>query len=306
MRRAVAAHRGSLDEALLSNAFAWMRKAADDRLDGMVALLQKAGRSASIPKRSRAGGLGAKKYTGGKAASVFSRDGRKTLLKKCRARAVWHLCKHDVCAETWQERLQRGGARATSPTARRRLTWWKAAVERGGVHAREGAGAGRRPTRTVAHGAPPFLSLKLWARGRSCSCTPPRRLAAAAAAAAAVTRRRPTRRGPRRRPCRRCSRRTRSAGTRCCRRPRPARCMFAVLLNFDVDFLDASRSPASCGIVTHTGSRIALCGSVQACEHPGSAARMGGGVPGGPSAAARGRRSVGARGAAPDPRVGSV
>ncbi len=72
MRRAVAAHRGSLDEALLSNAFAWMRKAADDRLDGMVALLQKAGRSASIPKRSRAGGLGAKKYTGGKAASVFS------------------------------------------------------------------------------------------------------------------------------------------------------------------------------------------------------------------------------------------
>ncbi len=72
MRRAVAAHRGSLDEALLSNAFAWMRKAADDRLDGMVALLQKAGRSASIPKHSRAGGLGATKYTGGKAASVFS------------------------------------------------------------------------------------------------------------------------------------------------------------------------------------------------------------------------------------------
>ena len=30
-----------LDEALLSNAFAWMRKAADDKLDGMVALLQK-------------------------------------------------------------------------------------------------------------------------------------------------------------------------------------------------------------------------------------------------------------------------
>ncbi|KAK9822820.1 hypothetical protein WJX81_004256 [Elliptochloris bilobata] len=41
MRREVAKHEGALDEALLSNAFAWMRKAADDRLDGMVALLQK-------------------------------------------------------------------------------------------------------------------------------------------------------------------------------------------------------------------------------------------------------------------------
>ena len=29
-------------QALLSNAFAWMRKASDDKLDGMVALLQKA------------------------------------------------------------------------------------------------------------------------------------------------------------------------------------------------------------------------------------------------------------------------
>ena len=28
-------------QALLSNAFAWMRKASDDKLDGMVALLQK-------------------------------------------------------------------------------------------------------------------------------------------------------------------------------------------------------------------------------------------------------------------------
>lgn len=44
MRREVAARKGELDEALLSNAFAWMRKAADDRLDGMVALLQKVGR----------------------------------------------------------------------------------------------------------------------------------------------------------------------------------------------------------------------------------------------------------------------
>ncbi len=43
MRREVAARKGELDEALLSNAFAWMRKAADDRLDGMVALLQKVG-----------------------------------------------------------------------------------------------------------------------------------------------------------------------------------------------------------------------------------------------------------------------
>ena len=31
-----------LDEALLSNAYAWMRKSHDDGLDGMVALLQKA------------------------------------------------------------------------------------------------------------------------------------------------------------------------------------------------------------------------------------------------------------------------
>ena len=28
-------------QALLSNAFAWMRKASDDHLEGMVALLQK-------------------------------------------------------------------------------------------------------------------------------------------------------------------------------------------------------------------------------------------------------------------------
>ena len=41
MREKLAEHEGALDEALLSNAFAWMRKAADDRLDGMVALLQK-------------------------------------------------------------------------------------------------------------------------------------------------------------------------------------------------------------------------------------------------------------------------
>ena len=30
-----------LDEAMLSNAFAWMQKATDDNLDGLVALLQK-------------------------------------------------------------------------------------------------------------------------------------------------------------------------------------------------------------------------------------------------------------------------
>lgn len=29
-------------QALLSNAFAWMRKSSEDKLDGMVALLQKA------------------------------------------------------------------------------------------------------------------------------------------------------------------------------------------------------------------------------------------------------------------------
>ncbi len=53
MRREVAARKGELDEALLSNAFAWMRKAADDRLGGMVALLQKAGPHENEDKSSK-------------------------------------------------------------------------------------------------------------------------------------------------------------------------------------------------------------------------------------------------------------
>jgi hypothetical protein len=40
MRAAMDARADSLDEALLSNCFAWMRKASDDKLDGMVTLLQ--------------------------------------------------------------------------------------------------------------------------------------------------------------------------------------------------------------------------------------------------------------------------
>lgn len=41
MREALNAYSDSLDEALLSNCFAWMRKAAKDNLTGMVAILQK-------------------------------------------------------------------------------------------------------------------------------------------------------------------------------------------------------------------------------------------------------------------------
>lgn len=41
MEKAIAASGDKLDEAVLSNAFAWMRKANDDGLDGMVALIQK-------------------------------------------------------------------------------------------------------------------------------------------------------------------------------------------------------------------------------------------------------------------------
>ena len=44
-------------QALLSNAFAWMRKASDDHLEGMVALLQKVLQlyAASTLSDSRAG-----------------------------------------------------------------------------------------------------------------------------------------------------------------------------------------------------------------------------------------------------------
>ena len=41
MRAALERHAERLDEALLSNAFAWIRKCADDRLDSMAALIQK-------------------------------------------------------------------------------------------------------------------------------------------------------------------------------------------------------------------------------------------------------------------------
>ena len=41
MRAVMDANAAAIDEALLSNAFAWMRKASDDTLDGMVVILQK-------------------------------------------------------------------------------------------------------------------------------------------------------------------------------------------------------------------------------------------------------------------------
>lgn len=41
LRAAMERHKDRLDEALLSNAFAWIRKCNDDGLDGMVTLLQK-------------------------------------------------------------------------------------------------------------------------------------------------------------------------------------------------------------------------------------------------------------------------
>lgn len=41
MRAAMDARAEFIDEALLSNCFAWMRKASDDKLDGMVVILQK-------------------------------------------------------------------------------------------------------------------------------------------------------------------------------------------------------------------------------------------------------------------------
>jgi len=41
MNQAMEKYDGKIDEAVLSNAFAWMRKASDEKLDGMVALIQK-------------------------------------------------------------------------------------------------------------------------------------------------------------------------------------------------------------------------------------------------------------------------
>lgn len=41
VRAALDKHSERLDEALLSNCFAWMKKCQDDRMDTMVALLQK-------------------------------------------------------------------------------------------------------------------------------------------------------------------------------------------------------------------------------------------------------------------------
>ena len=41
MRAALEKKADSVDEALLSNCFSWMRKASDDELDGMVTILQK-------------------------------------------------------------------------------------------------------------------------------------------------------------------------------------------------------------------------------------------------------------------------
>lgn len=41
VRAALDKHNDRLDEALLSNCFAWMKKCQDDRMDTMVALLQK-------------------------------------------------------------------------------------------------------------------------------------------------------------------------------------------------------------------------------------------------------------------------
>ncbi|MEW5306107.1 MAG: hypothetical protein WDW38_003264 [Sanguina aurantia] len=41
IRAALDRHADSLDEALLSNAFAWIRKSGEDRFDGMVGLIQK-------------------------------------------------------------------------------------------------------------------------------------------------------------------------------------------------------------------------------------------------------------------------
>ncbi|KAL4418972.1 hypothetical protein ABPG77_000885 [Micractinium sp. CCAP 211/92] len=41
MRGVMAANPGALDEGLLASCYSWMRKASDDKLDGMVALLQK-------------------------------------------------------------------------------------------------------------------------------------------------------------------------------------------------------------------------------------------------------------------------
>lgn len=40
MRNALDRHASRLDEALLSNAFAWIKRSSEDRFDGMVQLLQ--------------------------------------------------------------------------------------------------------------------------------------------------------------------------------------------------------------------------------------------------------------------------
>jgi hypothetical protein len=68
LRAALDAHADRLDEALLSNCFAWMRKAADDKLDGMVALLQKVLQLYAARQLSGAGGAAAEAAGGADAA----------------------------------------------------------------------------------------------------------------------------------------------------------------------------------------------------------------------------------------------
>ncbi len=59
-------------QALLSNAFAWMRKASEDSLDGMVALLQKVLQlyAAKALSNSGAGGLNTVVLTGSLTAKI--------------------------------------------------------------------------------------------------------------------------------------------------------------------------------------------------------------------------------------------
>lgn len=59
-------------QALLSNAFAWMRKASDDQLDGMVALLQKL--LQLYAARALSGGRGSNAAAAGEASEASSAE----------------------------------------------------------------------------------------------------------------------------------------------------------------------------------------------------------------------------------------
>ena len=78
-------------QALLSNAFAWMRKASEDSLDGMVALLQKVLQlyAAKALSTSGAGGLKTTALTGVLTAKTQSEGPAPVLAGKACTQGAW-------------------------------------------------------------------------------------------------------------------------------------------------------------------------------------------------------------------------